>query len=125
MIADDDIGLKNFKGATFKNTFFVGTQTAQALNLDLSNPEIRIFDEMPPLDISPILHNAIEKLMTNKFVKTARVLDTKDKQMNSISVMILLEKFGEETLLQKLEQLDAQIDRDFHTLSYLIKMMEK
>lgn len=115
----------DFKGATFKNTYFVATAVAQALNLDTSNPEIRIFDEMPILDLSPALQSAIENLMANKFVKASRVLDTKDKQMNTISVMILLEQFGEEQLIQQIALLDTQIDRDFYTLSYLIKIMEK
>ncbi len=115
----------DFKGATFKNTYFVGTPVTQALNLDINSPEIRIFDEMPVLELSPTLQIAIEKLMVNKFVKASRVLDTKDKKMNTISVMILLEQFGEEQLIERMELLEAQIDRDFYTLSYLIKMMEK
>lgn len=115
----------DFKGATFKNTYFVASGVDQALNLDLNNPEIRLFDEMPVLDLSPELQGAIEKLMNNKFVKNARVLDTKDKTMNTISVMILLEHFGEERLIEGIEKIETQIDRDFYTLSYLIKMMEK
>lgn len=115
----------DFKGATFKNTYFVASGVNQALNLDLSNSEIRVFEEMPVLDLSPELQTAIEKLMNNKFVKSARVLDTKDKTMNTISVMILLEHFGEEGLIKGIEQIESQIDRDFYTLSYLIKMMEK
>lgn len=115
----------DFKGATFKNTYFVASDVHQALNLDLNNPEIHLFEEMPVLDLSPELQKAIEQLMTNKFVKNARVLDTKDKTMNTISVMILLEYFGEERLIEGIQLLESQLDRDFYTLSYLIKMMDK
>ena len=115
----------DFKGATFKNTYFVASGVNQALNLDLNNSEIHIFEEMPVLDLEPELKKAIEKLMSNKFVKNARVLDTKDKTMNTISVMILLEHFGEKGLMEGIQKIEGQLDRDFYTLSYLIKMMEK
>ena len=59
------------------------------------------------------------------FVKKSRVLDTKDKTMNTISVMILIEKFGEEKLIKSLEQVEDHLDRDFYTLSYIIKILDK
>lgn len=114
----------NFKGATFKNTFLVASQYESALHLNLNDPELRIFAEMPVLDLSPELKAVIEKLMLNQFVKASRVLDTKDKQMNTISVLILLEQFGEAVLLERLPLLETQIDRDFYTLSYLIKYLQ-
>lgn len=115
----------DFKGAKFKKTFFVGTQVESAVNLNLEDPEITVYAEMPELELSDGLRAAIEQLMQNPFVKKARVLDTKDKKMNTLSVLILLDLFGETVLTERLSQLEAHLDRDFYTLSYLIKLIEK
>ncbi len=115
----------NFIDAQFKNTIFVATDIENALNLNINDPNIRIYSEMPALEISSELRTAIEKLMENPFVKKARVLDTKDKKLNTISVMILVEKFGEEMLMKNIGNLESALDRDFYTLSYLIKLLDK
>lgn len=115
----------NFKGASFKNTFFVQTSLDNAINIDLDDPEIRVFNEMPVIEISSELTAIIEKLMINEFIKKSRVLDTKDKTINTLSVMILLEKFGEEILLKYLGKIESYMDRDFYTLSYIIRCVEK
>lgn len=114
----------DFKGAEFKNTIFVCTDTSKAINLNLSNEDIKIFDEMPKLDISENLENAIKSAMTNKFIKTSRVLDTKDGSISPISTMILLGKFDEETLIKGLNLITDKLDRDFCTLSYIIRSIE-
>ncbi len=115
----------NFKGAVFLNTLFVSTAVESAFNLNSEDSGIRIFAEMPEIKMSGALKEIIEKLMQNAYIKRARVLDTKDKKMNTISVMILMEKFGEETLVHYLSKIEDAIDRDFYTLSYIIKMIEK
>ena len=38
--------------------------------------------------------------------------------------MILSEKFDEETLLEGLNYIKYEVDRDFHTLSYIIRLIE-
>lgn len=110
----------NFLEATFKNTIFVGCDIESVINLDFSHPEIRIFDEMPELNISEPLRAAVEKAMTNKYIVKSRVLDTKDKKINSISIMLLLEQFDEETLIKGLQLISEIIDKEFSVLSYII-----
>jgi len=95
------------------------------LNLNITDDGLKIMPEMPVLDIDEKLLLAFEKLMINPYVKKARVLDTKDKTLNTVSVMILLELFSEETLIRTFEELHSHLDRDFYTLSYLIKIIEK
>ena len=114
----------DFTGATFKNTIFVNTDLSKATNLNFKEGEVRIFEEMPPLEISGELENAINKAMENKHVKKSRTLDTKDGTINSISVMILLEKFRERRLIEGLSILGEKVDRDFCTLSYIIKSLQ-
>ena len=86
---------------------------------------LRILSEMPVLTLDERLLKAFEKLMENPFVKKARVLDTKEKTLNTVSVMILLELFSEEILIAAFKEIESQLDRDFYTLSYLIKLIEK
>jgi len=115
----------DFKGAKFSNTFFVASEVDKALNLNLTEDGIKVFSEMPIVTINEALLEAFEGLMANPYVKKARVLDTKDKKLNTISVMILLEHFSETSLITAFKAIESHLDRDFYTLSYLIKLIEK
>ncbi|MGL4911478.1 MAG: pentapeptide repeat-containing protein [Romboutsia sp.] len=114
----------DFKGSQFKNTIFIGTDISKAFNLDIKEGEIRIFDEMPELEISEKLENAIKTAMTNDYVKKSRVLDTKDGSINPISIIILLENFKERALIDGLILISEKLDKDFCTLSYIIKALQ-
>ncbi len=115
----------NFEGAVFINTIFVGTTVEDAKNLDVSQEGIRLYEEMPTLEISEALRAAVKKIMANEFVKRSRTLDTKDKTMNTISLMILLETYDEATLIKGFEVMGDYIDRDFYALSYITKLIGK
>ena len=80
------------------------------------------------LDINNELEMAILSAMENEYIKKSRVLDTKDGSINGLSIMILKERFSEETLIKGMKYIKENIDRDFHTLSYIsriIKSMDK
>jgi hypothetical protein len=114
----------NFKDAEFINTIFISTDVTKAKNLDISNLGIRVFDEMPELEISEELKNSVLNVMNNSFVKKARVLDTKDGGLNLLNIMILLENFDEATLIKGLSLVQTQLDREFYTLSYIIRFLQ-
>lgn len=114
----------DFEGATFDNVIFVSTDLSKAVNLVLDGQNVKVFDEMPELEISKQLEKATEAAMKNEFVKFARVLDTKEGTVSPISIMRLLEKFDEETLAKGLKIIKRTADADFCTLSALIKMLE-
>lgn len=114
----------NFEGAEFKNCIFVSTDTSKAVNLDLSNQDVKVFDMMPVLAITFDMEKAAKAAMTNEFVKYARVLDTKEGRINPISMMILSEKFDEETLVTGLKLAKNRITEDFCTLSALVAILE-
>ena len=115
----------DFEGAVFRNTIFVGTDVSKAKNLNTISVNIKVYDEMPSLEISKALKTAIQEVMENKYVKTSRVLDTKDGSINTLSIMRLLEQFEEKTLIKGLGLMKGKIDNDFCTLSYLIKFLAK
>lgn len=114
----------DFKNAEFKNTIFLSTDMEKAKNLDIKNSEIKIFNEMPIINISEELENAVINAMNNKYVKESRVLNTKDGSLNLLNLMILLEKFNEETLIKSLNKIELELDKDFCTLSYIIKFID-
>ena len=112
----------DFNNAIFVNTIFVGCDVNKAKNLKKS--DVRIFDEMPELNISEEVKIATESAMENKFIKKSRVFDTKDGGINPLTLMILSEKFNEETLTKGLNYIKTAVDREFHTLSYIIRLVE-
>lgn len=113
----------NFKDAKFINTIFLSTDISKAINIDKTTPGIRIFEEMPKLEISEALKTAVLTALENKYVKKARVLDTKDGGLNTLSLMLLLENFTEETIITGLKLIVTKLDREFYTLSYIIKFL--
>lgn len=115
----------DFATAIFKNTIFVGCDVSKAKNLNTISVNIKIYDTYPELEMSEALTKAIEEAMTNAHIKAARVLDTKEGTINTISVMRLLEQFDEEILIKGLKLMKNKISNDFCTLSYLTKFLAK
>lgn len=114
----------NFKDAEFKNTIFLSTNIDKAKNFNFKDPNIKIFYEIPELEISKELETAVKNIMKNEYVKKARVFDTKDGNLNVLSLMILLDHFDELTLIKGLNNIEVQLDRAFYTLSYIIKLLK-
>ncbi|WP_238881787.1 pentapeptide repeat-containing protein [Clostridium sp. YIM B02551] len=114
----------NFKDAKFINTIFLSTDLTNAKNLNTQNPEIRIFSEMPDIEISEGLQTAAFNALSNKHIKASRVLDTKDGSLNNLNIMLLLENFEEDALIKGLNFISTNLDRDFYTLSYIIKFLK-
>lgn len=114
----------DFKDAEFKNTIFLATNTDKAKNLNVTNSNIKIYQEVPQLQISEELEKAVTNIMRNDLVKKARVFDTKDGNINFLSLMILLDNFDELTLIKGLNIIEVQLDKAFYTLSYVIKLLK-
>jgi len=114
----------SFEGAKFKNTIFVNCDVTKAKNINENDKNIRIFDIMPEVEISDDLEKLILNIMENEFIKKSRIFDTKDGKINTLTLLILKEKFDDQTLLEGLHYIRYEIDRDFHTLSYVIRLIE-
>ncbi len=114
----------DFKDAEFKNVVFLDTDITKAKNIKINN-NIRVFEEMPSIKLSNNLKVSIEKICENEFVKKSRIFDTKDGGLNTLNIMLLLEKFSEEEIIKVFNNCQSQIDRDFYTLSYIVRLIEK
>ncbi|WP_122639891.1 pentapeptide repeat-containing protein [Romboutsia sp. Marseille-P6047] len=117
----DDV---DFSGAKFKNVIFLNTDISKSKNLNIDSSKVKIFKEMPVIELSERLECAIKSAMENEFVKKSRTLDTKDGGINFVSIMILLENFKEKQLIDGLMLIGERIDKEFCTLSYIIKNLE-
>lgn len=115
----------DFKLAQFQNVIFVETQIEKAINLDETHPGIRVFEKMPQIQLSDELVSVVQGLLLNQWIKRSRVLDTKDGKINTISMMLLIERYGEAVIIQALRKIEPLLDRDFYTLSYLMKAIDK
>lgn len=122
----DTVNLENvnFEGATFKNVIFIATDLNKAVNLELVGESVQVFEEMPLLVLSKELEKVFQTAMKNEFIKYARVLDTKEDKVSTISMMRLLQKFDEETVIRGLKKCSKTIDENFATLSTIIKEIE-
>ncbi|MEF9991865.1 MAG: pentapeptide repeat-containing protein [Romboutsia sp.] len=114
----------DFNGATFENVIFLKTDLSKAINLNYLDSKVKVFNEMPKLEVSERLETALKLAMTNKFIKASRTLDTKDRDINNISLMILLENFKEKDLVDGLNVMSDKLDKEFSTLSYIIKTLK-
>lgn len=115
----------DFEGAKFKNVIFLNTDISKAVNLKFKDEDIKILDKFPNIEISDNLKASLDKAMDNEYIKRSRVLDTKEGKLNTVSIMRLKENFNEKSLVQGLKIASERIDRDFCTLSYLIKAIER
>lgn len=113
----------DFEESEFENTIFIACDISKAINLNISDG-IKLFEEMPKLEISKELKKAIKVAMKNEFIKSARVLDTKNGNINPISINTLLENFDKETLIKGLNLASKNINEEFCTLSYIINALE-
>lgn len=114
----------DFIDAKFKNTIFVGCDLSKAKNFSEEGKGIRVFEIMPEFEMDEEFEKLVLSLNENKYIKKSRLFDTKDGNINTLTLMILSEKFDKETLLEGLHYIKYEIDKDFHTLSYVIKAVE-
>ena len=115
----------DFKDAKFENTIFLGCKLEKTKNFSTELQGVRVFEGMPEINISSELEESLSSLMENKYVKASRIFDTKDGNINTLTLMILKENFNEEELIKGFNEIKSQIDRDFYTISYIIRLINK
>lgn len=113
----------DFQDATFENVIFVDTDITKAKNLVLPQ-DTKIYENMPELEISEDLEKVVLAAMENEYIKKSRALDTKEGKINPISMEILLNEFAEKVLIRGLKLMATRIDKEFYTLSYIVKTIK-
>ncbi len=114
----------SFKGAVFENTIFIDTDISKAKNISSDTFGIVILNTIPQIDISEELTIAIINAMNNKHIKNSKIFDTEDGGINMVNVKLLLDNFDEKYIIQLLNYMTDNFDREFYTLSYIINYMK-
>ncbi|MGL4716082.1 MAG: pentapeptide repeat-containing protein [Aeromonas sp.] len=84
----------------------------------------RLFNTFPDNDeFNPHLIDVVEKLRGNDFVRRSSVLHRKLKRIDTVTLSYLLDRFNEDFLIEQLPKVCMKIERDFHTVSYLDKLL--
>ncbi|XZK73989.1 pentapeptide repeat-containing protein [Clostridium perfringens] len=115
----------DFSGATFENVIFINSNISKTSGMKFKEDEVKIYEDMPSFEISDSLKEAALKALENKYIKKSRVLDTKEGELNTLSLIRLLENHKENMLIEGLKLSAEKIDRDFCTLSYIDKAITK
>lgn len=115
----------DFSGATFENVIFINSDISKTSGMKFKEDEVKIYEDMPSFEISDSLKEAALKALKNKYIKKSRVLDTKEGDLNTLSLIRLLENHKENMLIEGLKLSAEKIDRDFCTLSYIDKAITK
>jgi hypothetical protein len=89
------------------------------INSDILNayPDVNKF--------SSELISMVESLREHQFIRRSTILHRKRGLLETVSLGVLVDEFGEDFLMKNLPKLSVLINNDFHTLSYIQKMLRK
>ena len=76
-------------------------------------------------EFDPKLIDMVEALRLNDFIRRSSVLHRKRKQIDTVSLKVLIEVFGQSFLLKNLIGLPTLIVKEFYTLSYIMHFLRK
>lgn len=116
----------DFTNATFQNCYFLGVSFNKAKNAPKNLDGNTIFSSMPSLDgFSPQLLTVVESLRGNDLIRRSNTLHLKRGRINTLALYILKESYSDEELVEKLAKLPLYLTTQFHTVSYLKKILKK
>ncbi|MHC1748789.1 MAG: pentapeptide repeat-containing protein [Cellulosilyticaceae bacterium] len=116
----------DFENATFKNTYFLSTNPYSAKKLYPHLPGTIFLSAPPPIqDFNIVLIATIQSLRQNDILRRSGVLHQKKCRVNTLSLLILLNHFSQDELIQGLPIIANTLTTQFHTLSYLINQLNK
>lgn len=115
-----------FKGVNFEGCKIVSSGKFKELLHASCFKGTEILSSYPIVDeFNPELIKSVEALRLNDFIRRSSVLHRKKKQIDTVSLKVLVEAFGEQFLLQRLKDLPTLIVKEFYTLSYIIHLLRK
>lgn len=118
----------NFEQCKGKNCFF---ENCKILHVGLFqsmkySEDTEIFKNYPNINMFKTeLRHEVELLRKNRFIRKSSVLHIKKNRIETISLSVLVEIFGENFLIYHLKYIDKLIDREFSSLSYIINALKK
>ena len=120
-----------FEGCKLKDCRFENCKIISSSKLETVLPsesfiDTEIFSTYPDTTVfNRELVDVVESLRMNDYIRRSSVLHRKEKKLDTVSLKVLVEKFGEEFLINNLPVLPKMIDQEFHALSYIIHFLQK
>ncbi|WP_279211849.1 pentapeptide repeat-containing protein [Delftia acidovorans] len=114
------------KGAKFENCKIIASPKITSANSGIFLSGTEVFLTYPDIgEFNGDLIKAVESLRLNDFIRRSSVLHRKEKKLDTVSLKVLVEDFGEQFLLDKVGELPTLITKEFYTLSYISHFLRK
>ncbi len=111
------------KNCFFENCKILHVKLPQSIKYSEST---KIFENYPRVSqFKAELCYEIEQLRRNRFIRRSSVLHLKKDRIETISLSVLVEVFGEDFLIYHLKDVNKFINREFSSLSYIINILKK
>lgn len=120
--------LKNteFQGATFSNVTFICTNVDVAHNLNIDDPEIKVFRTYKKLDLPEGVETELLKLANNDSIFNARVLHVNKNKLNYWTLRIIQEKYGMKSFMFLAHKLQKKVKwNNLYTVNSYLMLLEK
>lgn len=131
VFSDCIIAASMFERAKLKNAQFINCKVIGSTNLRTFLPEncfvnTEFYDTYPSESSFELaLLEVVNQLREHDFIRRSTVLHRKKGKLDTISLRVLVEEFGESNLVAIFPEAALLIEREFHTLSYIQNVLRK
>lgn len=123
---DTKLDKVSFENAKFENVMFINSSIKRSKGIKKDTKGIEVLSSMPKESFNLELMECIKKANQNEYIRDSEVLiRKKGKKLNVINVMRLRKIFEDAYLIEHLQSASLEINKKFHTLSYLIHHLQK
>jgi hypothetical protein E4_22776 len=121
-----------FENSKLESCYFENCKILNSLSLSnaiLHNKENitnEILEQYPQEHcFSKQLIEEVKLLKKNEFIRKSSILHLKKQRIETVSLKVLVEEFGEEFLINNLKNLNIMVTRNFSSLSYITNILKK
>ncbi len=126
MLAANVFDRAKLKDCKFINCKIVGSsKTLQSIpEKNIEHTEV-VSSYPDEAEFSSALIQQVEQLRSHDHIRRSSVLHRKKGELDTLSLKVLIEEFGEDFLIKNLSKLQGSVTREFHTLSYIQGILRK
>lgn len=114
------------KDCKFINCKIIGSSQTLQLISEENLEHTQVMNSFPnEAEFDSALIQQVENLRTHEHIRRSSVLHRKKGKLDTLSLKVLTEEFGDEFLIKNLPKLLSLVTREFHTLSYIQGILRK
>lgn len=126
MLAANVFDRTKFKDCKFINCKIIGSSKALQFIPQKNLEHTEVVNSYPDeSEFDSALIQQVESLRSHDHIRRSSVLHRKKGKIDTLSLKVLTEEFGEEYLIKNLSKLRDLVTREFHTLSYIQGILRK